>query len=74
MYRSTYKWWRCTGNECCNLRGCSYAEYYGIKVMGIKNGEVFDMDIFEALNTKTSSHNDLIELSKMLSYRISIDA
>lgn len=37
------------------------------KLIGIKNGQIFDMDIFEALNVQPTLPDELIELSKILS-------
>lgn len=42
-------------------------EGVGNRVIGIKNNKVFDMDIFEALEMKGSTREDLIELSQILS-------
>ena len=42
-------------------------EGMGNRVVGIKNNEVFDMDIFEAISMEGSTREDLIELSEILS-------
>ena len=42
-------------------------EGIGNRVIGIKNDEVFDMDIFEALSMKSEARDDLIELWQKLS-------
>ncbi len=42
-------------------------EGIGNRVMGIKDGAVFDMDIFEALNMTSTQSQDLVDLSEILS-------
>ena len=42
-------------------------EGIGNRVVGIKNNEVFDMDIFEAVSMEGSARENLIELSEILS-------
>ena len=39
----------------------------GNRVIGVKNSEIYDMDIFEALSMESKAREDLIELSKILS-------
>ena len=42
-------------------------EGIGNRVVGVKNNEIYDIDIFEALSMKNNTRDDLIELSKILS-------
>lgn len=42
-------------------------EGIGNRVVGVKNNEIYDIDIFEALSMKNNTREDLIELSKILS-------
>lgn len=39
----------------------------GNRVVGVKNSEIYDIDIFEALSMESKAREDLIELSKILS-------
>ncbi len=41
-------------------------EGIGNRVIGVKDNEIFDMDIFEALNVERDYRKDLFELSRML--------
>ena len=42
-------------------------EGIGNRVIGVKNNEIYDLDIFEALSAENNTRYDLIELSKILS-------
>lgn len=42
-------------------------EGIGNRVIGVKNNEIYDIDIFEALSMEKSTRDDLVELSKILS-------
>ncbi len=42
-------------------------EGIGNRAIGVKNNEIYDIDIFEALSMKNKTRDDLVELSKILS-------
>ena len=55
--RGLNKWWRCSGDECCNM-GVVQPVYYGMKVIGIRRG--YNGLIYGDLGMDITSVGDIV--------------